>query len=61
MIRSPRVIGSCAFETDPTIDSGVADSLRSSLVVTRVMRTLGLGMKSVVRGLAVWASAWVDG
>ncbi len=58
MIGSPRIVGSCAFETDPAVLRSVADSLGSSLVVASVMRSRRLGMKTVVDDLAVWATAW---
>ena len=61
MISSPRVVGSCAFETDPTKLSGVADCLGSCSVVASVVRSCWFGMESVVDGLAVWASSWVGG
>ncbi len=59
MIGSPRIVGSCAFETDPAILCRVADRLGSSLVVASVMRSVRFGMKSVVDRLTVWATAWI--
>ena len=61
VISGPRIAVAWAFETDPTVLSGVADCLGSSLVVAGVVRSVRLGMESVVGGLAVWASAWVGG
>jgi hypothetical protein len=61
VVSGPRVVGSWAFETDPTVLGGVADCLGSCLVVAGVVRSVRLGMESVVCGLTVWASAWVGG
>jgi len=61
VVCGPRVVGSCAFETDPTVLCGVADCFGSSLVVACVVWSVWFGMESVVGGLAVWASAWVGG
>ena len=58
VISGPRIVRSCAFETDPAILCGVADGFGSSLVVPSVVRSVWLRVKSVVDGLAVWASAW---
>ncbi len=58
VISGPRVVGSCAFKTDPAILCGVTDGFGSSLVVASVMRSRRLGMKTVVDGLAVGTSAW---
>ncbi len=58
VIGGPWVVGSCAFKTDPAILCRVADCFGSSLVVASVVRSVWLGMKSVVDGLAVWATAW---
>ena len=61
VVSGPRIAVAWAFKTDPTIDGGVADCLGSSLVIAGVVRSVRLGMESVVGGLAVSASAWVDG
>ncbi len=61
MVSGPWVADSRAFETDPAVLGGVADCFRSCLVVACVVRTLWLGMKSVVQGCAVWASARIRG
>ena len=61
VIGCPWVIEPCAFHADPTVLGGVADCLRSGLVVACVVWSLWFGMESVVCGLAVWASAWVGG
>ena len=59
VIGSPRIVRSCAFKTDPAILCRLTHCLRSSLIVASVMRPRRLGMKSVVDGLTVWATAWV--
>ena len=61
VISSPRIVGACTFETDPAILCGVADCLGSCSVVASVVRSCWFGMKSVVDGLAVWASSLVGG
>ena len=61
MVGCPRVIRSRTFETDPAVLGRVADCFGSCLVVACVVRTLWLGMKSVVQGCAVWASARIGG
>ena len=61
MVSGPWVVGSCAFEADPAVLSGVAYSLGSCLVVAGVVRSVRLGMESVVVGLTGRAAAWVGG
>jgi len=61
VVSGPRVAVAWTFETDPTVLGRLAYCLGSCLVVACVVRSLGLGMKSVVCGLTVWASAWVGG
>ena len=61
VVCGPRVVGPCAFETDPAILCGVANRFGSSLVVACVVRLIWLGMKSVICGLTVWASARTRG
>ena len=61
MVSGEWVVGSCAFEADPAVLSGVAYCFGSCLVVAAVVRSSRLGMESVVVGLAGRATAWAGG
>jgi hypothetical protein len=61
MVSGPWVVGSCAFEADPAVLSGVADCFGSCFVVACIVRSVWLGMESVVVGLAGRAAAWAGG
>ena len=61
MVSGPWIVGSCAFETDPAVLSGVAYCFGSCLIVAAVVRSSRLGMESVVVGLAGRAAAWARG
>jgi len=61
VVSGPRIAVAWAFETDPAVVGRLAYCLGSCLVVAGVVRSVRLGMESVIGGLAVWASAWVGG
>ena len=44
VVGCPRVIEPCTFHADPTVLCGVADCLRSCLVVACVVRSFWFGM-----------------
>ena len=52
VIGGERVVGSWAFEADPTERRGLSDCLGSSLIVAAIMRAIGLWVESVVLALA---------